>query len=120
MTAKEAAHLTSTGDNRADEVLDFIRGASAAELQEFMHGIQAHAGSSYFNWARTALDIRLADEQVMSARKLERQTQQLIYLTWGLVALTLGLLILTLVLVKHEQHPNQQTQNYYEHHEYAA
>ena len=37
----------------------------------------------------------------ISSRRLERQTNRLIYLTWALVGLTAGLLILTFFLVKH-------------------
>ena len=37
----------------------------------------------------------------ISSKRLERQTNQLIYLTWALVALTAGLLILTFCLVRH-------------------
>jgi hypothetical protein len=120
MTAKEAAKLTlQFGDGQANKILDYIRAAPAAELQEFMHGIQAHADSSYFNWARTALDIRIseattqqaetlrqqvatlvgiAEAQRVLAAKLDRQTNKLIRLTWGLMILTLGLLLLTMYL----------------------
>ena len=37
----------------------------------------------------------------VSSRRLERQTQQLIYLTWALLVFTAALLFLTFILVKH-------------------
>ena len=43
----------------------------------------------------------LSELSELSSRRLERQTQQIIYLTWALVAFTSVLVILTLVLIKH-------------------
>jgi hypothetical protein len=120
MTAKEAARLThDLGGNHTHEIQEFIRQALPAELQEFMHGISAHTGNVYFNWARTALDIRVAEnlekqterlenqmvelvgiaaEQKRLALELDRMTKKLINLTAWLKWLTIALVFLTCIL----------------------
>ena len=42
----------------------------------------------------------IADEQSKAAEKLERQTRQLVYLTWAIVGLTAVLLFFTMYLYK--------------------
>jgi hypothetical protein len=48
-----------------------------------------------------ALLFHLNELSELSSRRLERQTQQLVYLTWALVAFTAVLVVLTLILIKH-------------------
>lgn len=52
----------------------------------------------------------VAEDQTKSAAILEKQTKQLIYLTWGIVALTAVLLFFTVMLYEdaraHDEHTN--------------
>jgi hypothetical protein len=89
MTPKEASKLTyDFKEGRTNDLQEFLRKASPREIQEFIHGIAAHAGSSYFNWARVALDIGLAEDTAKTAAKLERFTRWLVALTFALLLLT--------------------------------
>ena len=62
MTAKDAVRLAhDSGKDHRDEIKNnFILKAKLRELQEFIHGISAHVDNVYFNWAKTAVDIRIA------------------------------------------------------------
>jgi hypothetical protein len=81
--------------------------ASARDIQAFIHAIvdMPYTVKEY-ELARTALEVRISEDQSAAAEKLERQTHTLIrfttrlyYLTWGLLALTAGLLVFTIWLV---------------------
>jgi len=68
--------------------------------------LKAAYTSKEYELARTALEVRISEDQSAAAEKLERQTHTLIrlttrlyYLTWGLLALTAGLLGFTIWLV---------------------
>ena len=119
MTPKEVAHCADTGA-REQEVQGFLTGASARDLQEFCHCLQAGAHSRHFPLARIALDVRLAEDadrragmlqqqveklvgiadvQRVLAEKLERQTNKIIVLTRLLVVFTIVLIILTIALI---------------------
>jgi hypothetical protein len=122
ITPEEAAKLTYDFALHKDDakVKSFILEASPRQLQEFIHLITADSTSSYFNWARVALDIRLAEESERTAIRLERHTKHLLVITYLLTAITVGLLVLAYFQMKHDDHPNQHSQNYYEHHKYAV
>ena len=95
MTAEEAiklAHDRSGADHREKIKSKFITNAGPEELQKFMYGISAQPGNEYFNWARIALDVRIA-------RGLSRLNVTLIVLTVILVGLTIILIVLTVILV---------------------
>jgi hypothetical protein len=94
MTAKDAVKLAhDCGKDHRDEIKNnFILKATLRELQEFIHGISAHDDNVYFNWARIAVDIRIA-------KGLFWLTVILVVLTTILVALTAILVVLTVALV---------------------
>jgi hypothetical protein len=102
MTPEEAASLTNTLDGSADDtVKQFLRSAPARDIQRFIHRINVETRPRFFHLARTALDIRLAEDAEFTALRLERHTVQLKYLTYALVAFTAVLTCLTFILVKH-------------------
>ncbi len=97
--------------------------SSAQEIQGFIHASYANYVNGYgreeYELARTALDVRIAEdaerlavrfeqqmirltgmaeEQKVLAERLDRQTSKLIYLTYALVVLTLLLLFFTVYL----------------------
>jgi hypothetical protein len=119
MTAKEAANCVGIG-GKPEKANEFLLTASSREIQEFIHNIAAAEYNQAFQRARVALDIRLAedaarqadsfkqlmdkligiaDAQRLLAEKLERQTNEVIWLTRALKKLTVVVTILTLVLV---------------------
>jgi hypothetical protein len=57
-----------------------------------------------------ALAVRISEEQAKSAEKVERQTNKLIWLTWGIFGLTFALLLLTIYLCYHEQRSSKHAQ----------
>jgi len=54
--------------------------------------------ATLFERSKAALGILISEQQAESAKKLKRQTQQLIYLTWAIVSLTAVLLFVTMYL----------------------
>jgi hypothetical protein len=88
ITAKKAIELAhDTGSDHRNEIKSsFITNAGPEELQKFMYGISAQLNNEYFNWAKIALDVRIA-------RSLSRLTVMLVVLTIILVALTFALVL---------------------------
>jgi hypothetical protein len=79
LTAKKAIELAHDTKDHRDEIKDkFILIAKLTEIQKFMFGISAQPNNEYFNWARIALDVRIA-------RSLSRLTVMLVVLTVVLV-----------------------------------
>ena len=95
---KEMANLPSGVSGAREELYAWIVTATARELQDYIHEISVTPNSHDYQRARTALDIRLAEDAEISTRRIIR-------LTWVLAALTLALLVLTAALYKdaHEQ-----------------
>jgi hypothetical protein len=104
--AQMASGLTR-GEPEKDE---WFRNASIQELREFIHNISFPPYPSDYELARSALDIRIAEEQSVSATKLERQTDRLVNQTevlvrftrrlyWFTVALTFVAIVQTIVMV---------------------
>jgi hypothetical protein len=50
-------------------------------------------------WSGSAATDRLRETMVELAAKTDRQTRQMLFLTWALVVLTLVIAVLTVVLV---------------------
>lgn len=111
MTPKETADLAN-GPNfagREKQIQEFLFSASPQDLQDFIHRIPMYSttGKIFFDYARTALDIRLAENAKDTADKLlvvvaaqkqiaeesGKQTSTLIRLTWALVIVSAGLLV---------------------------
>ena len=90
MTAEKAIELAHDKVDHRDEIkTKFITNAGPEELQKFMYGISAQLNNEYFNWAKIALDVRIA-------RSLSRFTGILVALMLILVVLTLMLVVLTI------------------------
>jgi len=87
ITPKEAASLLESNidDQNTRAINDFLRNASARDIQEFIHNI--HEQSGYIQRARTALDIRLAEDSEITSRRI-------VHLTWALLAVSVALLAL--------------------------
>jgi hypothetical protein len=93
MTPKE---LAEAANNIADnvvlpEVIKFLREDSASNIQLFIHHLNVLGKPHNYELAKIALHVRIADDQSKSAEKMERQTDKIVRLTWGLFWLTLGL-----------------------------
>jgi hypothetical protein len=121
-TGKEAAGHTHplNGGQHDDAIKAYLVQAPAKELHDFIHNIIINPHSSYLTWARTALDIKLAEEAANTAQKLLEtadtqkqllveagkqaenlsiQTNKLVEETVTLTRLTRGLHKFTVVLV---------------------
>jgi hypothetical protein len=130
MTSKEAADLAN-GSNfagREKQIQEFLFSASPQALQDFIHRIPIYTttGKIFFDYARTALDIRLAEnakdtadkllevvaEQKQIAEESGKQTRTLIRLTWGLVIVSAALLafaaVQTAIMFKQDAGTNTQ------------
>ena len=85
ITPQEAARLTTSnidGQND-DEINGFLGNASARDIQDFILNI--HEQSGYIQRARTALDIRLAEDAKITSRRI-------VHLTWALLVVSVALL----------------------------
>jgi hypothetical protein len=85
MTGKEAANVNEASPGGREQILDFLTTAPARELQQYIHNISVDAYSHWYQRARTALDIRLAEDAGRTADKLARFTRWLICFTVALV-----------------------------------
>ena len=101
MTPKDVADIANgyADGGRWKEAEEFIFSASARELQSLIHMIQASQNSRVFHLARTALEIRLAEDAGKTAEKLSNQTDRLVAETVTLKKFTKGILGLTVALV---------------------
>jgi hypothetical protein len=84
ITPQEAVRLaTSNIDGQNDDAINaFLRNASARDIQEFILNI--HEQSGYIHHARTALDIRLAEDAKITSRRI-------VHLTWALLVVSVAL-----------------------------
>ncbi len=72
-----------------------------AEIKDISDNRSSQYGSDVQTLSRFAQLLSvISDEQSQSAAKVERQTDKLIALTWGIVVLTGVLLLFTIVLYK--------------------
>ena len=120
MTPEEAAKPATWPNNDDKRVQEFLVDASARVIQAFIHLIPINAHSCFFHLARTALDVRLAEDatkqsdrfgqqmgklleiveaQRRLAEKLDRQTATLISLTRSLKVFTFVVIVLTVGLL---------------------
>jgi hypothetical protein len=85
ITPKEAASLLASNiDGQYDDVINgFLLNAAARDIQEFILNI--HDQSGYIQRARTALDIRLAEDAKIHSRRT-------VHLTWALLFVSVALL----------------------------
>ena len=85
---KEAASLLDSNidDQHADLLNAFLKKASASDIQEFILNINGQ--SEYVQRAKTALDVRIAENAEINNRRI-------LYLTVALVVLTVALLAFT-------------------------
>lgn len=92
ITPKEAATLVDwPNSQRKQEIHDFVLGATAKDIQSFVHFIMTDTtdAKEWKSRARMALDISLANEAAKSAAKMERFTLWLIILTVVLIVVSL-------------------------------
>src|SRR5260370_39137096 len=83
------------------EKYEWIRQASIKELEDFCHlALNRSDPHTASDLAKIALGVRIAEEQIKLAKKLESQTNRLIVLTWGLVILSIALLAMAAVQTK--------------------
>ncbi|MCX6911247.1 MAG: hypothetical protein NTY01_24840 [Verrucomicrobia bacterium] len=107
MTPQEAAALANNGSPQYEnkEVHEWLKAASPQELHEFLY-----LAPLFFHHTCATLNYRLAEEQIRAAKIMERQTNKLIVLTWGLVGLTVALLFFTIFLYKDSHELTQREQ----------
>lgn len=87
--------LNRSDDNALNEWL--ATSTDPREIQELLGIESSNCNGTLFERSKAAINILVAEQQAKSAQKLERQTQQLIYLTWALAGLTAVLLLVTIV-----------------------
>jgi hypothetical protein len=93
MTPQEAAKLAigSSSNLDPDKVEEYLLTASPRDIQTFLHCTGVNGDPRLIEFARVALEIRLAEDAAKSAAEMERQTDKIVRLTWGLFWLTLAL-----------------------------
>jgi hypothetical protein len=93
MTPQEAARACGAMKESSDhpEVVDFLKTASARDIQTFIHLIQIVDRHRYFYLARVALDVRLSEDADVIAKQLTKQTDRLIKFTVGLYVFTIAI-----------------------------
>ncbi len=103
-TPQEIAASTNESEQH-----EWLLKASIRELQELIHSVATHPGSSLYQWAKTALAVKISEALIesidrveASSRRLETHTIWLKYLTAGLLALTAVLSYLTYLLLRVE------------------
>lgn len=89
----DAANNSALDQSNDDKIKDFLKSASPREIQRFIHQLNTLAQPTFFQFARTALDIRLAEDA-------EKTSRRIVWLTWGLIILTFSLLAVTVGLYK--------------------
>jgi len=114
MTPKEAATSQNAIEQRA-WIIDPAR--TPRELLEFFADARSQLGwtSGSTEFVHSAVEVRIAEQQIYlaeqqskSAQILENQTRALVKLTWALVWLTVGLLVFTVGFAVFHQSPQPQ------------
>jgi|ERR1041384_2763269 hypothetical protein len=100
MKPEETAPLANRiGDPKADmDIKQFLLDASPRDIQKFVHLIRVDTNSRYYPLAKTALDIRLAEDAQKATEKLAQHTERLEKQSASLVRFTRALYCLTAVL----------------------
>lgn len=93
------ADLTQGLTGGGDTLYLWFQEASIPELHEYILNLSTTFNPHAYQLARTTLAIRLADQQVQSAAKLEEHTGRLVNEVTALVGLTRTLHWLTAVLI---------------------
>jgi hypothetical protein len=108
---KEVAHLAvdNIDEQYTDKINNFLRDASARDIQEYIHAIPISAQSAYIPNAIIALNIRLAEDA-------EIITRRIVNLTWVLLAVSVALLVFSIwqpIIIKQDAgtHQIQARQN---------
>jgi hypothetical protein len=104
MTGKDAAQINDHDPGGKEQIFAFLVTASARDLQEYIHNIPVDTFSYRYQHARTALDVRVSEDNLKAAADIlrsaeitERLTGSLNRLTWGLLMLTAGLLVFEII-----------------------
>ena len=92
-----ASEIVMAGDAEQKE---WLIKASAREIQAYIHLTGAMPHQTMYQYARTALEVRLGEDFLESSERMERMTKWLVRLTWVLVAFTLVLLVFTAFSIK--------------------
>jgi hypothetical protein len=103
MTPEDFGDLANGISPNLDEIKSFLRDASARDIQRFIHRLNILAKPDTFNFARVALNVRLAEDA-------EKTTRRLVTLTWVIVALTSALLAFTVALYEESRAQIQHDQ----------
>ena len=93
MTGKEAAQIDELASGGREKIRGFLVTASARNIQEYIHEKSASPDSHMYQRARTALNIRLAEDAEIISKRLYK-------LTWALLAITAVLLVFTIALYR--------------------
>ena len=101
MTTKELAEAANNAPDNSmlPEVSVFLRDATAFDIQVFIHYLHFLTKPRNFEFAKIALQVRIAKEQAVSANKMERFTWWLVCLTWALIFI--GVIQIILMLCWH-------------------
>jgi hypothetical protein len=97
ITPKQAARFTQVG-NESIKAKEFLLTASPRQIQEFIHNINTADYNPWIHRARTALDIRLAEDAAHNAQILSQHTEKLVYHSENLTQQTQRLVSETLIL----------------------
>jgi hypothetical protein len=86
-TPKEMANST----NNDAEHKEWLAQVSPREIQQYIANIRVDPMGHMYQHARVALEVKLGEDALEAAKKVERQTDKLILLTWFLAILTAAL-----------------------------
>jgi hypothetical protein len=99
ITPEQAAQF-SAELNQPEKAKEFLLTSPPRKIQAFIHLIGGGQHNHWFHLARTALDIRLAEDSEVYSRRIFWLTLVVAGLTAVLLALTIALVILTYKLAQ--------------------
>jgi len=94
MTPEEFADIVNNNGDHVflDTTKQFLLGASAREIQRFIHHLHIENKTRHFKVARVALNVRISEDA-------DIMTRRIVCLTWSLLVFTIGLFVLTAALL---------------------
>jgi hypothetical protein len=121
ITPKTAFEIIFESRQNTNDVVDFLRNATAKELEDFLLQCRHFNSQTQKHWtdhAKTALQLRIGENAAEAANRLIQHTEKLTQqtdimvresrklgrLTWGLLILTAGLLLFTIGLLVIDWH----------------